>query len=77
MSILFWLFSSMIECKHYAWYSMQRTQCTEVADIVLLILSLIITIITNLLSVRHLLFPTCHKFVAWTLNSMKHNVYVM
>ena len=41
----------MIEFKHYACYSVQHRQCTEVVDLALLILSLIIIIITNLLSV--------------------------
>lgn len=52
-------------------FSATIRRCTEVADLVLFTLPLIIVIITNILSVRLLSFPTCHKFVAWALKSMK------
>lgn len=57
-------------------FSVTIRQCTEVADLVLFTLPLIIVIITNILSVTLLSFPTCHKFVAWSLNLMKHNIII-
>lgn len=48
-------------------FSVTIRRCTEVADLVLFTLPLIIVIITDIRSVRLLSFPTCHKFVAWAL----------